>query len=83
MVASPRRWFLLPQQELDIPAFPRARNSWKLLALHLESLSSQSCHHQLHDHDLTREKTELELDTVNKARNTPKWIWGLESQRSL
>lgn len=36
-----------------------------------------------HRYSLSREKTELELDTVNKARNTPKWIWGLESQRSL
>lgn len=30
---------------------------------------------------LSLERRQLELDTVNKARNTPKWT--LESQRSV
>lgn len=34
--------------------------------------------HQYHGHrySLSRGKTELELDTVNKARNAPKWTLG-------
>lgn len=75
MLVSPRRWFLLPQQELDILVSPRARNFLETAGPPPESvsLSPQSRHYQLHDHGLTRYSVP---PTALPAPLTPRYISG-------
>lgn len=56
-MASPRRWCQPPppSKNWTEQCSQEPGTSWKLLALHLESLflTPRSCYRRLHDHDLT------------------------------